>query len=557
MEEVKKNSEPTNEFKLNILENEKDSDEDLLQRLKEEESEGGLDPEGKDLLECVQGELVSIKHWMDDLKGEKKRRLTKDDVDFRIEIIEREMRFYWDVMETDDSLSDEDIEDFQNDILKLEKWRAEMANSSIKKVGRNDPCPCGSGKKYKKCCLNKKDQGVNRDRKKLTWEEAATDHAMLQMDGMLPMLGTIDKKEKIEALEEIIDGRSDFFPAILDHGMQLLTDGNLKGAKEDIDKGLKIMKERDVKAKEINDTIDNICHNLETYFCYREAIDYYEMIPQLDVDQKSKATAHGDIAHCCYHIGNLDRALEEAEKAVSMAPDHCKSLSNLGWIKMIRGEVSSAKEVLEKAVEADPDDGYAKGNLDACVFMMDNELKDWTSFLLKDQDHDNIERMREENDDAGLEKERINYNRSLLQAFRHGLAVDNSRTYDEKYDLFFSLTYALKILDDVSFDDDLYFSDILDVKISMDRFLARLIVKTSDMDDSIFDGSINAILEFYRFLESKDVVDGFKDLEGEVEELREEFREKMHAYNLARRSGDPDAKMKARDKLFGDLYWSF
>ncbi|HHX32016.1 MAG TPA: SEC-C domain-containing protein, partial [Bacteroidales bacterium] len=23
------------------------------------------------------------------------------------------------------------------------------------KIGRNDPCPCGSGKKYKKCCLGK------------------------------------------------------------------------------------------------------------------------------------------------------------------------------------------------------------------------------------------------------------------------------------------------------------------------------------------------------------------------------------------------------------------
>lgn len=23
------------------------------------------------------------------------------------------------------------------------------------KVGRNDPCPCGSGKKYKSCCLQK------------------------------------------------------------------------------------------------------------------------------------------------------------------------------------------------------------------------------------------------------------------------------------------------------------------------------------------------------------------------------------------------------------------
>ncbi len=26
-----------------------------------------------------------------------------------------------------------------------------MSNS---KVSRNDPCPCGSGKKYKQCCLN-------------------------------------------------------------------------------------------------------------------------------------------------------------------------------------------------------------------------------------------------------------------------------------------------------------------------------------------------------------------------------------------------------------------
>ena len=26
---------------------------------------------------------------------------------------------------------------------------------STKKIGRNDPCPCGSGKKYKHCCMNK------------------------------------------------------------------------------------------------------------------------------------------------------------------------------------------------------------------------------------------------------------------------------------------------------------------------------------------------------------------------------------------------------------------
>jgi len=33
--------------------------------------------------------------------------------------------------------------------------RVEPRVAGGQKVGRNDPCPCGSGKKYKKCCLLK------------------------------------------------------------------------------------------------------------------------------------------------------------------------------------------------------------------------------------------------------------------------------------------------------------------------------------------------------------------------------------------------------------------
>lgn len=46
--------------------------------------------------------------------------------------------------------------------------RLQSANHGIKrerrvgKTGRNDPCPCGSGKKYKKCCLEKEQPGANR-----------------------------------------------------------------------------------------------------------------------------------------------------------------------------------------------------------------------------------------------------------------------------------------------------------------------------------------------------------------------------------------------------------
>jgi hypothetical protein len=31
-----------------------------------------------------------------------------------------------------------------------------------KKIGRNDPCPCGSGKKYKHCCIGRKPAEINR-----------------------------------------------------------------------------------------------------------------------------------------------------------------------------------------------------------------------------------------------------------------------------------------------------------------------------------------------------------------------------------------------------------
>jgi len=37
----------------------------------------------------------------------------------------------------------------------LEYPKVQIQKNFSKKIGRNDPCPCGSGKKYKKCCLNK------------------------------------------------------------------------------------------------------------------------------------------------------------------------------------------------------------------------------------------------------------------------------------------------------------------------------------------------------------------------------------------------------------------
>ena len=37
----------------------------------------------------------------------------------------------------------------------LERLAALMAPKEVPQLGRNEPCHCGSGRKYKKCCLEK------------------------------------------------------------------------------------------------------------------------------------------------------------------------------------------------------------------------------------------------------------------------------------------------------------------------------------------------------------------------------------------------------------------
>ncbi len=44
-----------------------------------------------------------------------------------------------------------EIEQFRENSLSENTAKQKPVTASIK-AGRNDPCPCGSGKKYKKCC---------------------------------------------------------------------------------------------------------------------------------------------------------------------------------------------------------------------------------------------------------------------------------------------------------------------------------------------------------------------------------------------------------------------
>jgi uncharacterized protein len=54
--------------------------------------------------------------------------------------------------DADDELADDELAD-DDDLARFYSDAVKPAVNPYKDVGRNDPCPCGSGKKFKKCCL--------------------------------------------------------------------------------------------------------------------------------------------------------------------------------------------------------------------------------------------------------------------------------------------------------------------------------------------------------------------------------------------------------------------
>lgn len=79
-----------------------------------------------------------------------KKALTVEGLRDRTDVMERLMNFY------NDTGRKEEADKIGRELNELEKSKRAMKNNtqsiSSTKIGRNDPCPCGSGKKYKKCC---------------------------------------------------------------------------------------------------------------------------------------------------------------------------------------------------------------------------------------------------------------------------------------------------------------------------------------------------------------------------------------------------------------------
>lgn len=79
-----------------------------------------------------------------------KKALAVEELRDREDVMERLMNFYDETDRADEAAA---IKRELNKLVKSHQpVKTNMQVISAAKVGRNDPCPCGSGKKYKKCC---------------------------------------------------------------------------------------------------------------------------------------------------------------------------------------------------------------------------------------------------------------------------------------------------------------------------------------------------------------------------------------------------------------------
>ena len=77
------------------------------------------------------------------------------------------------------------------------------------KINRNDPCPCGSGKKYKKCCYENDQKGRSERRKGMLGKMLQSPVDMKNAKKMLKnvkMMKYEDSKEKKEGVGDLFKG---------------------------------------------------------------------------------------------------------------------------------------------------------------------------------------------------------------------------------------------------------------------------------------------------------------------------------------------------------------
>jgi len=218
-------------------------------------------------------------------------------------------------------------------------------------VGRNDPCPCGSGRKYKQCCLPRQ-APVQAPASRMAPAErrrAAATHYNRGAE---------------------LHGRGRLDEAIASYREALAQDPSLEVGYGNLANALSALGRFDEAAPIYLRALELRPENLDARYnlgvsrhargSLTEAIGHYrEVIAQ----RPDHAHAHYNLGNALRDLGRPGEAASSYRRVVALRPDLAEGHGNLGQLLQVGGDLGGAIACYRKALELAPNDAATHNNL--------------------------------------------------------------------------------------------------------------------------------------------------------------------------------------------------
>ena len=216
----------------------------------------------------------------------------------------------------------------------------------MEKTGRNDRCPCGSGRKYKSCCLPKETVQTASAR-----PEATSIPKALQIAVEHHRSGRLSQAEAIyQEILRVDPGNAD---ALHLSGCIAHQCGSTELAIQRI--------RRAIAAKPFEPSYHNsLGIALQDQGRADEAIGAYRQALLLKVDH---AEAHNNLGILLHSQGRVHEATQSYQQAIVAKPDYAEAHNNLGVALQAQGKLDEATKAYRQALAIKPDYAQAHNNV--------------------------------------------------------------------------------------------------------------------------------------------------------------------------------------------------
>ena len=215
--------------------------------------------------------------------------------------------------------------------------------------GRNKPCPCGSGKKYKHCCLARnsgKSDAMKREEVRLQSAlQGAIEHHQC---------GRLAEAEA--GYRQILQAAPRHADALHLLGIVAQQRGNTEDAVRLIDSAIKAKPTQPVYYSNLGNILREQGRSVEATTLYRQALAL----------QADLADVHFSLAAALKDQGRLDEAAQSYCRAVSLKPGYAEAYCNLGTVFKEQGRFDQAGASYAQALSLQADFAevhYNLGNL--------------------------------------------------------------------------------------------------------------------------------------------------------------------------------------------------